>query len=200
MILTSGHFRSLFSRLLHDRTHRRILIFLLVAYLALSRGLVFSVSLNSAFDSTTADVRTAVQQIFEQLKSGQYAELYEALPLSSQKRITRDRFIKSLESTRDLYALDRLEIGKIVRLGQTALVDTTLYARLYKPVEANGKLVIQQHLIREGDKWRVATGDPQAKKDFIETNPKAGKYLHETRVFMRQGERWIDVSNLLRQR
>src|ERR1700682_635062 len=65
----------------------------------------------SAAPSDESDVRSAVQHIFDQLKSGQYEALYDSLPSSSRSRMTRDRFVKALQDTRNMYQLERIEIG-----------------------------------------------------------------------------------------
>ena len=43
--------------------------------------------------------------------------------------------------------------------GNIAVADTELYGRVTKPFPAEGKIVVQQYLVREDGKWRVATGD-----------------------------------------
>src|SRR5262245_26358368 len=71
--------------------------------------------------SDQSDVRAAVQDIFNQLKAGQYEALYDSLPLSSRSRIARDRFVSGLQRTRNLYQLDRIEIGAVRVSGNLAV-------------------------------------------------------------------------------
>src|SRR5215471_5228457 len=107
--------------------------------------------------STEAEVRGAVQRIFNQLKDGKYEALYDSLPSSSQSRISRDRLVDGLQRTRNLYQLQRLEIGAIHVSGDLAVVDTVMYAHIAPPFDADGKIVVQQYLIKENGTWRVAT-------------------------------------------
>src|SRR5258706_3623561 len=79
-----------------------------------------------ASPSDESEVRSAVQRIFDQLKSGQYESLYDSLPSSSRSRISRDRFVKALQETRNMYQLQRLEIGRVSVSGNLAVVDTTM--------------------------------------------------------------------------
>src|SRR6266700_5766967 len=61
--------------------------------------------------SDQSEVRAAVQRIFDQLKAGEYEALYDSFTSSSRSRITRDRFAAALQRSRNLYRLDRIEIG-----------------------------------------------------------------------------------------
>src|SRR6266446_4463971 len=98
-----------------------------------------------AAPSDESEVRNSVQRIFDQLKAGQYEGLYDSLPSSTRSRVTRDRFVKGLQGSRNLYQLERIEIGKPRVSGDLAVVDTTMYAHIQQPFNADGKLVVQQY-------------------------------------------------------
>ena len=149
----------------------------------------------SAQASDESDVRAAVQQIFDQLKAGQYEALYDTLPSSSRARITRDRFVTALGNTRNLYQLDRIEIGSPRISGNIAVVETTMYAHITKPFDGDGKLVVQQYLIREDGKWRVATGDNATINRFLKSNPAfARKFpIQQPRAFINQNGKWLEM-------
>jgi len=51
--------------------------------------------------SDQSDVRSTVQNVFEQLKSQNYAALYDLLPGSSRNRMSRDRFVSALQRAQD---------------------------------------------------------------------------------------------------
>lgn len=146
------------------------------------------------------EVRSVVQSAFNQLKSGDYGPLYDLLPSNSQSRITRDRFVQSLQRARDAYQLDRIEISSVRVSGDIAVADTTMYGSVKKPVEAEGKIVAQQYLVREGGRWRIATGDQATVKKFLASNPKFAKTfkLTQLRVYAKQNGKWVDVSPLLK--
>ena len=149
----------------------------------------------SAQASDESNVRAAVQQIFDQLKAGQYEALYDTLPSSSRARITRDRFVTALGNTRNLYQLDRIEIGSPRISGNIAVVETTMYAHITKPFDGDGKLVVQQYLIREDGKWRVATGDNATINRFLKSNPAfARKFpIQRPRAFINQNGKWLEM-------
>jgi hypothetical protein len=150
--------------------------------------------------SDEAEVRGVVEQVFGELKSGQYDALYDALPAASRKRITRERFSSALRRTEDMYKLDRLEIGKVRVSGDLSVVDTVMYGRLLRPVESDGKIVVQQYLVREDGRWRVATGDRATVRRFLAANPKFAKKfpIREPRIYMKRDRRWVDVTNILK--
>lgn len=146
--------------------------------------------------SQEGDVRTVVQRVFDQLKAGQYNSLYETLPSTSRARISRERFNATLQRTRDMYALDRIDVGAVHVSNNLAVVDTVMYGRVLQPMAAEGKIVVQQYLVREDGSWRVATGDNQTIRRFLAANPAFGRKfsIRPTRVYMKQNGRWIEVN------
>src|ERR1700754_2322444 len=161
------------------------------ANLLLALLLVFS---GAAHASDVSDVRGTVQNVFEQLKSRNYSELYDMLPGSSRNRMSRDRFVSALQRAQDFYQLDRLEIGSVKVSGNLAVVDTTLYGRVVAPIQAEGKIVAQQYLVREDGKWRVATGDQSTVKKFLANNPgfSKGFKIRQPKIFVKQNNQWIE--------
>jgi hypothetical protein len=148
-----------------------------------------------AAPSDESEVRSAVQRIFDQLKGGQYEALYDSLPSSSRSRMTRDRFVKALQGTRNMYQIERIEIGRVSVSGNLAVVDTTMYAHIAQPFNADGKLVVQQYLVREDGRWRVATGDRATIDRFLKSNPAfARKFpIKRTLAYINQNGQWVEI-------
>jgi hypothetical protein len=157
-------------------------------------------TLAAASVSDEAEARNVAQEVFSQLKSGQYGALYDRLPAASRERISRERFTSALRRTQDMYKLDRLEIGAVRVSGNMAVVDTVMYGRLLRPVESEGKIAAQQYLVREDGQWRVATGDRATVRRFLAANPKFAKKfsIREPRVYMKRDGRWVDVTGALK--
>ena len=162
--------------------------------LFLSLLLSLSGSAGRAIASDQSDVRDAVQRVFEQLKSRDYGALYDVLPRTQRSRMSRDRFINALQRAQDFYELDRMDIGTVKVSGNLAVVDTVLYGRVVTPIQAEGKIVVQQYLVREDGKWRVATGDQATVKRFIALSPgfKKGFKLTQPRIYVKQDGKWIE--------
>jgi len=165
------------------KTSRRFISLITVA---LTLIIALPASLAGAPDDA-AEVRQTVRRSFERLKAGQYSEVYDSLSASSRARITRQRFVRSMEGTRDIYELDRMEIGRVRVSGNRATVTTTIYGRVLKPTAGEGKIVAQQTLVREDGEWRVATGSPSM--GLGSTSP---------RIYVRRDGRWVDVTNAVR--
>jgi hypothetical protein len=146
--------------------------------------------------SSQAEVRSTVQTVFEQLKSGNYSALYDVLPNSARTRMSRERFVGALQRAQGFYQLDRMDIGAIKVAGNLAVVDTVLYGRVVNPIQAEGKIVAQQYLVREEGKWRVATGDPSTVRKFLAENPAFGKgfKISEPRIYVKQGDKWVEFN------
>ena len=164
----------------------------------LAGGLGFLTSASrrvAAMPSDESEVRSAVQHIFDQLKAGQYESLYDSLPSSSRARLSRERLVNGLQGTRNLYQLERIEIGAVRVSGNLAVVDTVMYAHIAKPFDADGKLVVQQYLIREEGSWRVATGDTATINRFLKSNPVfARKFpIKRARAYINQNGQWVEV-------
>ena len=157
--------------------------------------LVFATSSALVKASDQSDVRSTVQNVFEQLKSQNYSALYDLLPGSSRNRMSRDRFVSALQRAQDFYQLDRMDIGAVKVSGNLAVVDTVLYGRVVAPIQAEGKIVAQQYLLREDGQWRVATGDQSSVKKFIAANPGfKGFKLRQPKVFIKQGDKWTEFA------
>jgi hypothetical protein len=164
-----------------------------ISLLILAAGLMSANAVIKA--SEHSEVRSTVQSVFEQLKSHNYSALYDLLPGSSRSRMSRDRFVSALQRAQDFYQLDRIEIGTIKVTGNLAVVDTVLYGRVVAPIQAEGKIVAQQYLLREDGKWRVATGDQSSVRKFIAANPGfKGFKIRQPRIYIKQDEKWVEFN------
>src|ERR1043166_8037486 len=146
--------------------------------------------------SDQSDVRATVQNVFEQLKSHNYDALYDFLPDASRNRMSRDRFVTALQRAQDFYHRDRMDIGGVKVMGDLAVVDTVLYGKVVAPIQAEGKIVAQQYLLREGGKWRVATGDQSSVRKVLADNPgfRKGFKIRPPRVYVKQNGAWVEFN------
>lgn len=151
-------------------------------------------------DENAAEVRRVVEQSFQQLRAGDYNSLYDLLPSASQKRISRERFINSLQRTRGLYELDRLQINSVHTTGNLAMIDTTIFGRVRQTANIEGKIVARQYLVRENGSWRVTAGDRTSVQPLLAANPNfARRYPpREPHVLIKQNGRWIDARAMMR--
>jgi hypothetical protein len=110
--------------------------------------------------------------------------------------MSRDRFVNALQRAQDFYQLDRIEIGAPRVSGNLAVVDTVLYGRVVAPIQAEGKIVAQQYLVREDGTWRVVTGDQATVKRFLAQNTGFGKNfrIRQPRVYIKQNNKWIEFN------
>lgn len=149
-----------------------------------------------AAPSDEDEVRATINRVFDQLKSGQYETLYNGLPTSFRGRITKDRFVNGLQRIRNLYRLDRIEIGAVRVSGNIAVADTTIYGHVSQPFEGDLKLEVQQYLVSEVyGRWSVATGDNTTINRFLKTNPSfARKFpIKKPRTFINRNGTWVEV-------
>ena len=160
--------------------------------------LIFATTFSAAVvkASDQSEVRATVQSVFNQLKSHDYSSLYDLLPGSARNRMSRERFVSTLQRAQDFYQLDRMEIGATKVMGNLAMVDTVLYGRVVTPVQAEGKIVVQQYLLREDGKWRVATGDQSTVRKVLAANPGFSKAfkLKQPKVFIKQNNQWVEFN------
>jgi hypothetical protein len=150
----------------------------------------------AASAANDAEVRGTVQRVFQQLKSRDYTALYNSLPSASRTRMSRERFSGALRRAQDMYMLDRIEVGQVRVSNNIAVVDTVLYGRVVSPITAEGKIVVQQYLVREEGEWKVATGDTATIKRFLTSNPgfRAKFPIRQPRVYVKQGSNWVEFS------
>lgn len=150
----------------------------------------------AASAANDAEVRGTVQRVFQQLKSKDYSALYDSLPAASRTRMSRERFSGALKRAQDLYMLDRIEVGQVRVSNNIAVVDTVLYGRVVSPITAEGKIVVQQYLVREEGEWKVATGDTGTIKRFLASNPgfRAKFPIRQPRIYVKQGSNWVEFT------
>lgn len=143
------------------------------------------------------DPRNAVQNFFSLLKTQKYAQLYDDLPAELQKQATREQTVASLKRLGAFIAVERLEIGRVQQRGDFAVVDTTIYGSLKKPLNFNGEEVkegrtsVQQYLLKEGGKWKVVSADNRSQEFFLKRNPEFKKQFQLTApqfAFKQQGQ------------
>jgi hypothetical protein len=187
-------------RIKNQLIHHASLMLLLTTGLAVVAATTATTASAVVVTDDQSEVRGVVRQVFEQLKARQYSALYDRMPSSSQRRISRERFTSALRRTSDMYELERLEIGAVRVSGDIAVVDTVMYGRVSRPVDSDGKVVAQQYLVREGGRWRVIVGDRASMRsmladypDFIRRYPP-----RDPRVYVKKDGRWVDVSSLAR--
>jgi hypothetical protein len=151
--------------------------------------------ISPAFAGEEAEVRSTLQRTFNQLKNGEYGSLYDSLPSSFRSRMSRDRFTSGLERSRNSYRLERMDIGRITVAGDLAAADTTMYAHISQPLDSDGKLVVQQYLIKENGSWKVATGDRATIDRFLKNNPTfARKFpIRQPRTYLKQNGAWVEI-------
>jgi hypothetical protein len=151
----------------------------------------------AAVASDEADVRAVVQKVFQGLQSHSYGSVYDSLPSSTRNRMSRERFANALKRAQDRYVLDRISIGAVRVSGNIAVADTELYGRISQPFEAEGKIVVQQYLVREDGQWRVATGDAATIQRFLKANPTfARKFpIRQPRIYVKQNGKWVGIAN-----
>lgn len=181
--------------MLNDRRLRATLVALASA--ALQFALAIDAPARPAPDAA-ADVRAAVRQAFERLQSGDYGGVYDALPSASQRRVARAQFVEALERARGMFELNSLEIERVNVAGDLAVVDTVVYATLRRPLQADGKIVSRQYMVREGGSWRVTTGDRSTVRPLLAANPSFARQFPPTepRVYFKRDGRWVSVETL----
>lgn len=170
------------------------------AILATSVFLAFAV-LSSAASSVAVqegDVREALQQSFRHLRAGRYDELYEDLPATTRTRLSRARFTNGLRRTRDMYELDRMEIGAVRVEGDFAAADTTVYGNVRRPFEGEGRIIVRQYLVREDDRWRVVTDDRTRVRQLLARHQQIARRFppREPRAAVLRDGRWVELGSL----
>ena len=176
-----------------------------INYSRLSRtafaAIVLLITTSTSFVAQSSEesaVRAVVQQVFSQLQSHDYSSVYDSLPSSTRTRMSKPRFISALQRAQDRYVLDRIGIGKVRVAGDLAVVDTELFGRISQPFPAEGKIAVQQYLVREDGKWRVATGDNGTIQRFLKSNPGfARKFpIRQPRIYVKQNNKWVEFKGV----
>lgn len=133
---------------------------------------------SSLAQASRGNPRGAVTAFFNQLRTGQYESLYDLLPSEIQKVASREQTIQSLKRLGSFITMERMDIGRVQQKGNLAVIDTTIFGRLTRPMKlqgeeiSEGRVAVQQYLIKEGSEWRVITADDRTRSFFLRQNPK----------------------------
>ncbi len=149
-------------------------------------------------NTQSKDARAAINKFFILLKSRSYPALYEFLPSELQRQLTREQLSFSLKRLETFIIIERMEIGRVQEHGDFAVVDTTIYGNLTKPLTINdeeireGRIAAQQYLFREGGQWKVATADNRTQSFFLKRNVEFSKQFQITppKFEFKQKDRW----------
>ncbi|HKY29274.1 MAG TPA: hypothetical protein VJM12_15145 [Pyrinomonadaceae bacterium] len=108
--------------------------------------------------------------------------------------MSKSRFVGALSRAQNMYELDRMDVGRVRVSGNMAVVDTVLYGKVLFPLQTEGKIVVQQYLIREEGAWKVATGDNATIKRFLAGNPAFGRKfpIRQPQIFVKQNGNWVE--------
>lgn len=144
------------------------------------------------------ELRGTVQNFFSRLKSQKYSELYDFLPSELQKQTTREQLTTSLKRLESSLTIERLEIGRVQQHSDLAVVDTTIYGSLKRAMNMNGeqvnegRIAVQQYLLKEGGQWKLVTADNRAKDFFLKRNPnfKQQFQLTQPQFAFKQAGKW----------
>ena len=144
------------------------------------------------------EVRAALQQTFNHLRAGRYDDVYNDLSASTRSRISRERFTGELRRTRDMYELNRMEIGAVRTESDFAAADTTLYGRVRRPFEGDGRIVVRQYLVREDGGWRIVTDDRGRVRQLLARHPQIARRFpyREPRAAILRNGRWVELGSL----
>lgn len=146
-----------------------------------------------------ADAKGAVNSFFSLLKTQKYAALYDYLPSDMQQRVSREQLTASLKRLSSFITIEKMEIGRVQQKGDFAVVDTTIFGKLVRPMskEQNaqpqeGKVSVQQYLFKENGHWKVATSDSTTRSYFLKKHPefKQGFQFTQPRFFIKQDGQW----------
>ncbi|HEX5081615.1 MAG TPA: hypothetical protein VFY40_06200 [Blastocatellia bacterium] len=171
-------------------------LFLLVA--------VFVISAAAQDNNQPKDARSAVNKFFLLLKSRSYPALYEFLPSDLQRQITREQLALSLMRLDSFITIERMEVGRVQQRGDFAVVNTTIYGKLKKPVKVNGveisegRVSAQQFLLRENGHWKVVTADNRTQSYFLKRNTEFSKQFHlaQPKFEFKQKDKWMVMGKL----
>ncbi|MBO0799086.1 MAG: hypothetical protein J2P31_09715 [Blastocatellia bacterium] len=153
------------------------------------------------------DAHAAVQTFFMLLKNQKYASLYEFLPSQLQQQTTPMQLALSLKRLESFITIERMETGRTQQKGDYAVVDTTIYGRLKKPLKVNGEEVtegrvyVQQYLFKENSNWKIATADNRTRDFFLKSHPEFNKefqFVLPKFEFKQKGQ-WAPLLNAFKQ-
>lgn len=149
--------------------------------------------------------RSAVIRFFSLLKDGRNTELYDYLPTGMQQRMTREELDRSLSRLQNFLLIDRIIVGKTTPVGDAAVVDTTIFGRLKRPINLDGatinegRVIAQQIVARENGAWKLITADNRTRDIFLKENPGLSEKftLSNPQLAVKRDGKWVPIASAL---
>lgn len=153
-----------------------------------------------------SDAKNAVNSFFGLLKGQKYSALYDYLPAEMQQKMSREQLTNSLKRLNSFISIEKMDIGRVQQKGDFAVVDTTIFGKLARPLKPSegstdkqvqeGKVAVQQYLFKENGHWKVATADSSARNYFLKKHPefKQGFQFTQPQFFTKQNGRWKAIN------
>ena len=150
--------------------------------------------------------RAVVLAFFAQLKAQEYDKLYEHLPAQLQQQLTREQLVAGLKRLPSFIELQRMEIGRGQQKDDTAVIDTTIFGTLKQPLKLNGaevtegRIVVQQYLVKENGQWKIATADERTRAFFLKRRPEFTQQfqLAPPQLSVKQNGQWQAFGRTMR--
>lgn len=169
-------------------------------HILFSASLLMLLAVNSSAQSNPGrrTPGTAVQQFFTLLKAQQHDKLYDLLPAQLQQQISREQLSVSLKRLDEFLVVEKLQVGRVQEHGEFAVVDTTIYGKLKKPMKFNeqeitaGRATAQQYLRKENGQWKIVTADERTRAAFLKQHPEFSQQFQLTRAqfSVKQNGQW----------
>lgn len=148
----------------------------------------------------SSDPKAAVEDFFQVLKAEKYQAIYSYLPAEMHDEISVEGLKEVMRPLFSYLHLERMEVGRVQQKGNFAVIDTTIYGKLSAKLSkapANGpqeaKIAVQQYLLKENGKWKIATSTNRSRAILIKKHPEFKKdfVFSPPRVFVRQNGQWV---------
>jgi len=131
------------------------------------------------------------------LMKGDFRSAYDMLSLFTKKRVTYDIFVDANLAMEDMFRLKGSHLNNLLIRGKYGAAKAITYVDFMPEKKGdeilNGKIETQIYFIKEGNKWKIATGNDDNTDQFLQENPEAKDLMEriKTRVYYKKGGYWI---------
>lgn len=162
--------------------------------------LIGLISLTGIAGTGASNPKAVIEDFFQVLKAEKYQAVYSYLPSEMHEEISVDGLKQMMKPLFSFVHLERMEVGRVQQKGDFAVIDTTIYGKLSPQMtkgQANGpqeaKISVQQYLLKENGKWKVATSTTKSRAILLKKHPAFKKefVFSPPRIFVRQNGQWV---------
>jgi len=166
-------------------------------------GVLFSnaYAAQKASGAAEAAIKKEFFAYWEDLRSREFESAYSRLAPVLSRTLSVAEYTRMMEAFDAAYTLESVVVKEVFRKGNTAVLETLwegqhIHPSFPKPLRA--RIEGQTVMVLDNGKWRIATGDQESRRRFVNDNPEIlnSFRFHDDIIYFFVQDKWKSVEEI----